>query len=334
MGYRPAAFGLRLRRRPVLNKVERTIELESQGGLGRFPRPDLLAPVMTQVHGSLQDAVRMAFLHKSRPKGRIAQPLAAAADARFVGVSNGQGDGTTRMVFLVPTFESVAPALFEQQALWPVGPRPQDTAFEVFGSALHAVAQRDPDSSTFDSAMLRRLQRYRRALKQGVTRIGMPDTSEDRRGWIDKGVLDSASALSSLTPEPRRVRVAGRVDVMGASQALLKLDISPRDSVTAIWEGTEDVTELREWFGRDVVLEGVAVFRPSGSLLRIDADAIASATDSDAFFRTVPKPVLRQEYARATRLRPGESSAFLQLRGFLPGDESDDEFEAALADLG
>jgi hypothetical protein len=121
---------------------------------------------------------------------------------------------------------------------------------------------------------------------------------------------------------------------MGASQALLKVEVSPGEVVTAIWEGPEDVTELREWFGRDVVLEGIAIFRPSGSLLRIDADAIGGAGVSDSFFRVLPKAIARQDYAKVARLRAGEPSAYVQLRGCLVVEESEDVVESALADLG
>jgi hypothetical protein len=157
--------GIGWAREVALDTVERTILLQGDRGLGRYPKPDLLAPVMTTVHSSLLDAVRMAFLHSSRPKGRVPQTLAAAADVRFVGVSDGHGDGSTRMVFRVPTFEAVAPDFFQQPALWPLGPRPSDTAFEALGSALRAVAARDSESSSFDTAMLRRVLLYRRALK-------------------------------------------------------------------------------------------------------------------------------------------------------------------------
>ncbi|HKE82309.1 MAG TPA: hypothetical protein VKB50_01075 [Vicinamibacterales bacterium] len=143
----------------------------------------------------------------------------------------------------------------------------------------------------------------------------------------------AATELYAVTPTPRRVRVIGRLDVMGASQGVLKLDIRPGEIVTALWEGEGPVETLREFFNRDVVVEGVGAFRPSGSLLRVDADAIAPAASQDEFFRRVPSAVAQRDYHKLTRLKAGEKSAYAQLRGFLPGDESDEEFNAAVMAL-
>jgi hypothetical protein len=54
-----------------MNTVERSFRLEACAGLGARPRPELIGPVLAHLHDTLQDAVRMGFLHKSRARGRI-----------------------------------------------------------------------------------------------------------------------------------------------------------------------------------------------------------------------------------------------------------------------
>ena len=100
-----------------------------------------------------------------------------------------------------------------------------------------------------------------------------------------------------------------------------------------MWDGDKPVESLREFFNRDVVVEGIGVFRLSGSLLRIDADAVASASAQDEFFRGIPTGTVQRDYHKLARLKPGERSAYAQLRGSLAGDESDEEFEATVAAL-
>jgi hypothetical protein len=117
---------------------------------------------------------------------------------------------------------------------------------------------------------------------------------------------------------------------MGASQGVLKLEIRPGQIVTALWEGDEPVESLHEYFNRDIILEGVAVFRPSGGLLRIDADAIASASPSDDFFRQVPVAPVARDYQKLVRLKPGEKSVYARILGSIPAEESDEEFAAAI----
>lgn len=312
--------------------IERTFELHGPEGLGAKPRPELIGPVFTHLHDTLQDAVRMGFLHSSRARGRIASCLRAAADVRYIGHSSGS-EGVTLLRFEVPTFGSAAGELFGQQLLWEDGPRADQTAFELLGAALGDVRQRRKESNRFDPALLRRIGSYRRMLKRGIVSIGLPDTALADPGQIDIEAVTAASELCAATPSSRRVRVAGRLDVMGASQAVLKLDIKSGIAVTAIWEGALPVGTLKDYFNRDVVIEGAGVFRPSGLLLRVDADAIAFAGEQDEFFRKVPEAPTTPDYAALVRLRPGEKSPYERILGSIPGEETDEEFAAAVEAL-
>ena len=170
-------------------------------------------------------------------------------------------------------------------------------------------------------------------LKRGLESIGLPDTALAEPGQIDSVAVIAASELSAATPLSRRVRVAGRLDLMGASQALLKLEIKSGVAVTAVWEGVLEIEALKDYFNRDVVIEGVGVFRPSGALLRVDADAIAFAGAQDEFFRQVPGPLVLPDYSSVTPLRPGEKSPFNRILGSIPAEETDEEFAAAVEAL-
>ncbi len=312
--------------------LERTFELRGPEGLGSKPRPELIGPVFTHLHDTLQDAVRMGFLHSSRARGRIPACLRAAADVHYVGHSSG-GEGVTLLRFEVPTFGGVAGELFGQSVLWDDGPQPDQTAFELLGAALNDVRKRRKESNRFDSGLLRRISGYRRMLKRGIESIGLPDTALTEPGQIDSAAVIAASELCAATPMSRRVRVVGRLDVMGASQAVLKLDIKSGVAVTAVWEGALPVEALKDYFNRDVIIEGLGVFRPSGSLLRVDADAIAYSSVQDEFFRQVPDALTSPEFPPPTRLRPGEKSPFSRIFGSIPAEETDEEFAAAVEAL-
>lgn len=309
--------------------IERSFELSGAEGLGAKPRPELIGPVFTHLHDTLQDAVRMGFLHSSRARGRIPACLKAAAEVHYLGHSANQA-GSTLLHFEVPSFGSVAGELFEQKLLWENGPKPEQTAFELLGAALHDVRKRQKESNRFDRGMLQRVSSYRRILRRGITRIGLPDTELTEPGEIDQVAVDAASELCAATPAPRRVRVTGRLDLMAARQAVLKLDVREGVFVTAVWEGLQPVETLKDYFNRDVVIEGSGVFRASGSLLRIDADAIAFAGAQDEFFRQLPAALAAPEYEALARLRPGERSPFNRILGSIPAEETDEEFAAAV----
>jgi hypothetical protein len=274
----------------------------------------------------------MGFRHSSRARGRVPGVLRAAADVRFVG-HDGDGEGATVLHFVAPDFRSVAGELFRQGNLFDDGPKPHETAFDLFGAALRDVGARREDSDAFDRGLLRRIHSYRKVLSEGVQRVEMPDTPADRRGQIDETVVDAARHLMAATPRSRRVRVAGRLDVMGVSQSVMKIEVEPHVFVTAVWEGEQAVDAFKEFLNREIVVEGIGIFRPSGSLLRVDSDTIVPATPDDDFFRRVPVGTVSRDYQRLVRLKPSEKSAYRQLLGSIPPEESDEEFEAALAAL-
>jgi len=275
----------------------------------------------------------MGFLHSSRAKGRLPRSVRAAADVRFVGLS-GEDENATFLRFEVPTFGKAAADYFAQGQLWDDGPKEDETAFELFARAIDDVRSRRSDSNRYDLGMLRSIRRYRSLFrKDGLSRIALPDVAEVREPQIDYEVLTIAHELAVVTPTPRRARVAGRLDLMGASQGVLKIHVEDGAVITALWQGEDPVDSVAHLFNRDVICEGMAVFRPSGSLLRIDADAIEAAAGQVDAFRTVPVAVPKLDFVRSVRARQGEPNPYASFLGSIPAEESDEEFARAIESL-
>jgi len=75
------------------------------------------------------------------------------------------------------------------------------------------------------------------------------------------------------------------------------------------------------------------VFRPSGTLLRIDVDVLAPATAGDDFFRHAPIAQANLDLLRAARLRVGDPSEYAGFSASIPAEESDEEFANAVDEL-
>lgn len=309
-----------------IHYLDRTFELRGPNGLGAAPRPELVGPVLTKLHDTLIDSVRMGFLHSSRTRGRIPKGLQAAADVRFLGME-GSGDKATTLHFRVPRFGDVAAELFEQRQLWEDGPQPEQTAFDLLGLSLGDVMARAEDSSRFDQGLLNRIASYRTALKRGLDSIHVQGgTGEGVR--LDSGLVDAADSLRQQTPPARRVRLCGKLDMLGVSRKVMGLFLEDGSLVTALWNADE-FAGLSGFLDKDVVLEGLAVFRPSGKLLRIDADAIAAAGARDSYFSNMPLPGKAEGQPWT---RPG-TSPYKELLGMLPAEESDEEFAKAVREF-
>jgi hypothetical protein len=284
--------------------------------------------VLGTVHNTLLDTVRMGFLHSSRTRGRIPNALKKASDVRYVGHAAGPQDSTL-LRFEVPEFGSVASELFEQGQLWDTGPKPDHTAFDLLAATLHDVRQRAKNSERFDHALLRRFAGYGRLLGRGVNSIVLPDAKATQKETIDEELSSAAESLYRETPPRRRVRICGRLDLLAVSKQVLGLFLEDNTPVRAVWT-SEGFIDLADFLDKQVVIEGLAEFRPSGTLLRIDADAIRDASTADTAFSKLPLPELRRNYQKeAASVRPGQKP-YASIFGLIPGDESDEEFAVAV----
>jgi hypothetical protein len=209
-------------------------------------------------------------------------------------------------------------------------PAPEQTAFELLGAALNDIATRSEESNRFDPGLLRRIAGYRPIFAKGLSRIVLPDVVAARPSQFDMDVIKSAHALVDVTPPSHRVRVSGRLDLMGVSQGVIKIHLASGAVVTALWDGKEPIDELRSLLNRDVVCEGMGVFRPSGTLLRIDADAMAAAGAGDTGFSVMPRAPKLGDIKRQLLLKTGEASAYGALLGSIPAEESDEDFAIAI----
>ena len=309
--------------------VQRSFELRGAEGLGDKPRPDVIGGVLAGLRATLQDTVRMGFLHSSRTAGRIPAMLKHAAKVRYLG-HTGHGDCSTILRFEVPEFGSVADELFRQGLLWDEGPTRQQTSFDLLATVLADVRRMARDSRRFDHPLLHRLAGYRQRFRHGLESIGLPDVQGIEPTQIDVALSRAAEELYRETPAPKRVRVAGRLDMLGVSERVMGLVLADGTPITGVWN-TEPFTELAAFLDKQVVIEGVAVFRPSGALLRVDTDAVAYAAAEDAFFATLPSANREPDYAKEAARGNVSRGAYSAILGQLRGEESDEDFVRAVA---
>jgi hypothetical protein len=88
---------------------------------------------------------------------------------------------------------------------------------------------------------------------------------------------------------------------------------------------------LQKYFGTEITVFGKAVYRPSGSLLRIDAQEILNTTAGRAAFSSIPE-ALSKIPRTGGRLQTSKNGV-VAFFGAWPGEETDDELLAALGEL-
>ena len=272
--------------------------------------------------------LRLRVEGRSTARGSLPAWLGAAADFEVVGIEA----GSTVLVIEAPALAEAAPALFGQQALFePIDA--SDSAFGLMEQTLRAAVDGRSDSDLFDQPLLSTFRRFDRVLGAGLSAIEMTNGNADSRPvCVDRDSVAAVDRLIRATPQPQRTRVSGTLDTIRHSDRMFMLLMEDGKAAKGIAEGVA-AEQLANLFGQNVIVEGTAVFRPSGALLRIEADAIEAAGAEAEVWSRVPTPLFGGLDAAPLRQPQGLRSGINAIIGRWPGDESDEEVAAALGEL-
>lgn len=128
------------------------------------------------------------------------------------------------------------------------------------------------------------------------------------------------------------VRVARNLDTLRHRDRMFTLILRSGACVRGVVAGgSVDLSALRELWGQDVVVSGLAKFRPSGSVLRLEAERIARANERDlSLWASGPRPIPHSLDERPLHRPQGPRSGVSAIFGRLADIESDDDIIAAL----
>ena len=278
-------------------------------------------------------SVRMAIEGSSVAVGRMPGWLTAASDIRFIDYAQ---DGNDTLIQLeLPALGAAAPELYEQSELWSTKPTADYTAIDVLSEVVGEVDRGDQDSPRYDRHLLRKLNVMRRVFSSHLQSVALPHGSNGTAHvhLLTEDTTAIAGRLADSTPQPQEVRVAGQLDMIRQSTRSFGLQLDDGTEVSGVLENADEVDQMREFFGKRVLILGKAIYRPSGSLLRIDAHAIEHGEGQPSIFSRIP-PSLSRRVPQTRKVSAGQGwdslSAYF---GEWPGDETDEQWNEMMLEL-
>lgn len=316
-----------------MNSVVHKLHLFSDEPFGRRLPPLHVGRLLVEVPHAVRAAISMSLRNRSSVGGRRPAWLERAADIRFV---DHQGNGDSVLYFEAPTLGEAAEEIYKQPALFPeMRPDPSDTGFDLFGDVIKDVCDQNSDSERFDPSLLKRITNFRKVFERSpFSEIDFTSRrySEKSPAKVNPHVVASAKKLLGRTPAPQRVRLVGTLDGLEASTQRFSVLLDTGEKVTGVFPDDKSDTMQGLWRDRVLVL-GTAIYRASGRLLRIDAEDVRSGSREPAIFSRLPTPPHeRIEVARLHR-EQGPRSGLAAIMGRWPGDETDEDIDAALKQL-
>ncbi len=146
---------------------------------------------------------------------------------------------------------------------------------------------------------------------------------------------DSALRLreAGLRVTPQRVMIAGKLDAIRDHDHMFTLILPDGKTIKGFAEEIK-AEALASFFGKDAVVSGLAHFRPSGSMLRVEADRIETPKEHDLeIFGAEPKTLGAPLDACSYDQPQGPRSGINAIIGEWPGDETDEELTEFLESL-
>lgn len=312
-----------------VNGLKQEVVLRASECYGERLPPQPVGIVLTRVPSIVRSAVRMRFEGRSTARGPHPSWLTAASDIRVLDVC---GADDARMVFDCPRLGEAAGELYRQRQLWDTRPDPDVTGLDLVGDVVLALTRPDRDSKLFDQSLLRRLRSLGVVVENGFCGLEVPSTRANVPVIVDRKVIEAADALTRAIPQPMQVRVAGTLDMIRDSTSAFALRLDDGSELQGVLlEG--DVRGIAELLGARVVVEGIAVFRPSSNVLRIEARRVIPAPLAPAVWSQMPHP--RHERITHSDLvrHQGPRSGLSAILGTWPGEETDAEIAVILEEI-
>lgn len=290
----------------------------------------LVRDLLDAVDDGARGAVRLRLEGRSRAGGGIPAGWVAAAARYEVVRILPRGAG---IELRAPTLAEAVPERFAQGDLFPFVDA-GDTPLSLLRASLRDALAGNADSDAFDEPLLSTFEDFRRVFRHGVNSVeirnaapGSPAVAVTPEG------LQTVHRLKRQTPRPRRVRIAGKLDEIRHSDRAFTLLLESGEQIRGVLVDGEP-NALAQHFGSIAVVSGTAHFRPSGALLRVEAENLATGDEEDAVaWGAMPLPLDAHTDSRTLRQPQGPRSGINAVIGTWPGDESDEEVFRILEEI-
>lgn len=192
-----------------------------------------------------------------------------------------------------------------------------------------------PDSSLYDLSLLKRFGHASRLFGQQVDFVDLPENRAGRPelARFDREVAVHALRLTEQTPASRQARVSGRLDMIRHSTRSFEMLLEDGRPVRGVLENADEIERLKSLLGKQVTVVGRAVYRPSGSVLRVDAQGVDEGASESKLFARIPPPMVRHVPSGRIRLGDQHKNWMDSFFGSWPGDETDEQLLAMLREV-
>ncbi|KYF73666.1 hypothetical protein [Sorangium cellulosum] len=320
-----------------MGERSRTTKRAASGGqLGgarhviRFTGDDVAtqrAPFLRDLLDILVDGAQQATrLHVDGRSTAPGTPPAWLEDAAAFEVEQIQ---EREIILRAPSLEDALSQRARQLGLFAAA-EPSRSCLDYLEDSLDDALAGREDSERYDRPLMATLEGLGRLFRHGVDSIELVNGRTLR---VDRRGVEAIRALRQRTPEDRRIVVGGKLDATRDSDRSFMLVLTSGETLRGLAAESVDPAALARLFGQPAIVSGFAKFRPSGKVLRVEAERIDPATGDIAAWSTMPRPLDMPAHLHRFHVPQGPGSGVAAILGAIPMDDTEEEFQAAIEEL-
>jgi hypothetical protein len=305
----------------------RKLRLKLTGDGMRGTRVDalLLRDLLDAVVEGTRGAVRLRMEGRSSARGTPPSWLDRASAFDLVAIE----EGSTEVALEAKALARAVPEQFQQIQMFG-GLDGSLSCLDLFGESLRDAVAAKPDSDLFDDHLLDTFGSISRVFGHGVQKVHVHGAE---RLTVDEAAAANLKTLKRNIPADQRVVVVGKLDALRHSDRMFTLVLDDGRVVRGVVTPSVDLGVLGTLWGKRARVAGLSKFRPSGAVLRIEAESVVEAEGDLSLFTGMPRPLLAELDLRSLHQPQGARSGLAAIVGKWPGDESDEEIAELLAEL-
>jgi len=303
-----------------------TIRLTGPNATGPRLSLQALRELADAVSSSAQQAVRLRAEGRGAVSGPVPMWLEKATAFDLVGLES----GSTQVILEAPTLSESVPERFAQADLFSALD-PNATAIDVLEESLDDALAENTTSERFDGTLVKTFAAFGKIFRYGIDGLEFGGTSKIR---VDAASVARLERLQQKIPTDQRVMVVGKIEMLRHTGRMFTVRVEDGTELRGVVVNEQvSAEDLGRLWGHSARVSGWAKYRASGEVLRIEADAIEAAHEGLSALSRVPGPLLPPLDLRSLHKPQGPRSGVAAVMGRWPGDETEEETIAILAEL-
>ena len=198
---------------------------------------------------------------------------------------------------------------------------PMALVIKTFTAALGE----NEDKNLLDEPLIDELIKFRKFFNNDTEKILLSNRKSIPEVQFSEKEIDKIEALYKTIPGPQKTIINGVIDEMKFSKKQLVLVTNDKQRVVIIPPSDKLLSEVKDFFGREITLTGMAYFKPGGQLSYMKLESFNEPGNADKLFSFKPGKMNVQQQI-ALQIREGKKrNSMDEIIGKWPGDESLEE---------